>query len=98
MAPYQYRPIESENHIRILYINPTDDNKEQLSGTLIHTDVTDRPVYDALSYFWGPPDFCRRILIDGHELAITVNLELALKRMRGRRKYSSEIQDGPIPI
>ncbi|KAK3392668.1 heterokaryon incompatibility protein-domain-containing protein [Sordaria brevicollis] len=98
MAPYQYRPIESDNHIRILYIDPTDDDEQQLSGTLVHTDVTDQPVYDALSYFWGPPDLCRKILIDGQELAVTVNLELALKRVRARRKYGSEVQEGPIPI
>jgi hypothetical protein len=83
MGSYLYRPLESDCHIRILRIDPGAGN-EQLSGTLVHTALDDRPVYDALSYVWGKPDLCRRIIIDGLALTITANLDQALKRMRSR--------------
>ncbi|KAK3345014.1 heterokaryon incompatibility protein-domain-containing protein [Neurospora tetraspora] len=98
MAPYQYPPLENATHFRILYIDPSEDYEKQLSGSLVHADLSDEPVFDALSYYWGAPDLSRRILIDGCELAITVNLDLALKRMRRRQEYCPHLRTGPIPI
>ncbi|KAJ4175879.1 hypothetical protein NW767_015640 [Fusarium falciforme] len=83
MTSYTYRPLGGDSHIRILRINPAPSD-DRLSGTLTHKLLDDRPVYDALSYTWGAPDMSRTIIIDGHELSITANLDSALRRMRSR--------------
>lgn len=98
---YQYRPLESGTHIRILYLDPlvASDN-QPLSGSIVHVSLQDEPIYDALSYYWGPSDFCREIIIDGCKLAITANLESALRCVRRRIEYyNSQGQPiGRIPI
>lgn len=90
MESYRYRLLERKTHIRILYldsIRPGNGNEQPLSGSLVHVDLQDEPEYDALSYYWGPSDFCCEIFIDGCKLAITANLELALKSLRRRVEY-----------
>lgn len=83
MPPYQYLALESDAHIRLVRIAP-DSGDEPLSGSLIHASLDSRPTYETLSYTWGFPILCRKIVIDGLELAITANLDSALKRMRSR--------------
>jgi hypothetical protein len=83
MPPYQYHSLESDAHIRLVCIAPSSGD-EPLSGSLIHTSLDSHPTYDTLSYTWGSPDLCRKIVIDGLDLAITASLDSALKRMRSR--------------
>lgn len=40
------------------------------------------PEFDALSYFWGPPQFDTDIVVNGAALAITSNLADSLRRYR----------------
>jgi hypothetical protein len=90
MAPFQYLPLESSSHFRVLYLNPGEDG-EQLSGRLIHCDflaATPRPVYDCLSYVWGSSILSHEISIEGFTLSITANLDSTLRR--SRKRYPSE--------
>lgn len=49
---------------------------------LSHANLTDKPIYDALSYMWGNATDIRQILLDGHVWEITANLEVALRYLR----------------
>jgi hypothetical protein len=44
--------------------------------------ITEPPPYEALSYVWGAPGVKKEIIVDGHYLEVTVNLENALRRLR----------------
>ena len=82
-------PIEShlEGSIRLLRLDPTEDRQSPLSGSLSSARLTLRTRYEALSYCWGPP-FEGQVLeegeisINGWPLAITGNLDHALRRLR----------------
>lgn len=41
--------------------------------------LDERPDYEALSYTWGDPDVRETIYVDGVEVDVTVNLEIALR-------------------
>jgi len=93
MNSYRYLPLQGPSDIRILYIDPAINHTDSLSGKLIHVSLDDNPTYDALSYTWGSPELCRRITLDGGDadLAITANLDLALRRMRARTRMPTRI-------
>jgi hypothetical protein len=82
MAPYQYESLQGPSDISILYISPTQNDNDSLSGTLFPVNLEDEPTYIALSYTWGSSELCREIKFGGESLAITSNLDLALRRMR----------------
>jgi hypothetical protein len=86
MTSYHYMPLQGLSDIRILLIDPALNRADPLSGKLVHVNLDDNPGYDALSYTWGNPELCHRISLDssGAGLAITANLDLALRRIRGR--------------
>jgi hypothetical protein len=93
MTPYRYLPLEGPSDIRILYIDPAINHAESLSARLLHVNLDNDPAYDALSYTWGSPELCSKITLDGGgaELAITANLDLALRRMRTRTRMPTRI-------
>lgn len=41
--------------------------------------LDERPEYEALSYTWGDPNVTEKICVDGVEVDVTVNLEIALR-------------------
>jgi hypothetical protein len=84
MSPYQYESLQGPSDIRILYINGAQNDTDTLSGSLFPVCLDDEPAYHALSYTWGSPELCCEIKLAGsrESLAITANLDLALRRMR----------------
>jgi hypothetical protein len=86
MTSYRYLPLRTPSDIRILHIYPAINHTDSLSGKLVHFNLDDKPSYGALSYTWGSPELCSRITLDsgGADLAITANLDLALRRVRAR--------------
>jgi len=83
MTSYAYLPLQGPSDIRILYIYSAVDHTDPLSGKLVHVNLDDPPLYYALSYTWGSPELCSRITLDGGaDLAITANLDQALRRLR----------------
>ena len=80
---YQYSPIPSNDRtIRLLCIPPTNDISEPLVCQMRQVRLIDKPAYAALSYTWGAPIFDHYIVCDGRRLAITANLDAALRRFR----------------
>ena len=53
---------------------------------LFHAQLSNKPVYKALSYAWGSPRITRHILVNGTKHQVTVNLESALRRLRRPEK------------
>ena len=41
--------------------------------------LEEKPVYEALSYTWGDPEVTRPIWVNGVEMDVTLNLEVALR-------------------
>lgn len=56
--------------IRIWFLSGTQD----LHGALEHVDLATNPAYEALSYYWGPPDEQKSITIEGEVVMIARNL------------------------
>ena len=81
MTPYYYCLLTSKSEIRVLRVLPGTDD-ELPCGTLIHVDLDAHPFYKTLSYTWGESDLCCHINLDGNELAITSNLDSALRKLR----------------
>ncbi|KAH8814954.1 heterokaryon incompatibility protein-domain-containing protein [Xylogone sp. PMI_703] len=81
-SKYEYTPLEKDSHvIRLITILPGAFGDE-LHCNCLNTKLEDAPVYECLSYAWGLPNFSSSILIDGHTLPITPNLEEALRHLR----------------
>jgi hypothetical protein len=78
--PYQYRPLEGQNEIRLLAFLPRDSNRpKDLHCTIIHAGFDNRPIYRALSYTWGSPDDPQfSVLVDGQIFMARENLWQAL--------------------
>jgi hypothetical protein len=84
---YTYEPLLSEDSVRLLVLEPSSDSASELTGSLLHTSITecDNDLiegYTALSYVWGNPEKAGTILVEGREIHITANLEAALRNIR----------------
>ncbi|KAK0114230.1 hypothetical protein ONS95_013728 [Cadophora gregata] len=76
-----YFPLHPQE-IRLVDISP-GTWKDDVQCTLRHASVTGKPSYNALSYVWGSLSATRRsIIVTGNPRSVTVNLELALRRIR----------------
>lgn len=83
--PYNYSPLPSHRHIRLLEFPAFSEQEAALTGTLrvVDLDVEDSLPYVALSYTWGQPNFTEALLLDGSRvLHITSTLAGALRRFR----------------
>lgn len=86
---FTYYPLRSPDSIRLLLLQPAGAFDDILRGSLLYTTITERDEnlfepYTALSYVWGTSEKRRQINLDDHPVAITENLEDALRGMRDR--------------
>ncbi|KAF5974971.1 heterokaryon incompatibility protein [Fusarium coicis] len=78
-----YRPLEHPNRtIRLLILQPSASPLTKLEGSLHPISLDLRPAYLALSYVWGDAKSTQSMAVDGHEVAVTVNLAYALRCAR----------------
>jgi hypothetical protein len=110
-AQHQYRPLENNNTIRILTLDPGQQG-DPLTGTLEAVPIDSAGRYEALSYVWadpGPPNSAYDILIrdgDGNEGLLVLrggSIFAALRQMRlpdqPRRIWADQCcinQDDPV--
>ena len=73
---------EFTSEIRLLVLLPASSENVPLKGKLQTFVLASVPSYECLSYAWGEPKYEHAITIDGHELPITSNLEIALRHLR----------------
>ncbi|KAK5050508.1 hypothetical protein LTR84_003789 [Exophiala bonariae] len=101
-GPYKYKVLDhGKAEIRVLALNGTNDESQEISGSLVHISLEDKQTsavkrYNALSYTWGEPKMNRRIVIDGHIFFVTQNLENALRQMRTRASRTAGISGDGI--
>lgn len=83
-ALHQNLPLEpSRKEIRLLTVEPGQWN-EDVRTKLHVASLEDGIQYSALSYVWGQldPDAGQRVWVNGHDVPVTPNLFLALRRLR----------------
>lgn len=76
--------VLSDNDIRLVHLNPSQDERSHVVCSLTKVSLNDSPVYDALSYCWGDPTDRMSIKVNGRDFKVTSNLFSALKTLRGR--------------
>ena len=71
--------------IRLITLEPGEAN-DPILIRLSTFCTRDAPEYDAISYVWGDPSSKRTIVCDGRPVAVTANLQWALRRARNRMR------------
>jgi hypothetical protein len=92
---YRYRRLNYElgQEVRLLILYPAEDG-ENLTSDIVHVNLADKPVYEALSYTWstqeGDSSMSQSIRNreTGEMIAITKNCDAALRclRRKGRKR------------
>ncbi|KAL6914929.1 hypothetical protein FSST1_012689 [Fusarium sambucinum] len=83
-----YTALDSKSQeIRLLTLHPAAEEHDPICCTLSHaelkpSDGSATPVYEALSYVWGKPDFSEIIILNDEEFFITPSLKYALSCLR----------------
>jgi len=96
MDQFQHKPLQSAtSQIRLLRLLNEHDTT-QPSYVLDSFDIDQCPVYEALSYTWGPPLPTKTINIDGKSFEIRENLGAFLDQLRNGITILDE-QYSPLP-
>lgn len=75
-----YRPLEFDE-IRLLTIHP-GGNVDTISCNISHAKLSEKPIYEALSYMWGLESNQSSLDIDGVRCQVRQNLWTALRALR----------------
>lgn len=75
-----HTPFRHGDEIRLLRLQPLSGDGE-VRCTLEHVGLSNKPVYDAVSYAWGEPVLSKRILVGNIMVPITENLHAALRQL-----------------
>ena len=79
---YSSIPLDNDKReIRLLRVLPGEFNS-QIRCDLFKSSLVKPPRYKALSYVWGDSSNRRKIVVNGNDVSVTANLELALRRLR----------------
>jgi hypothetical protein len=90
---YQYQPLPSHEHFRILELLPDDADEKGGSGGVVRCRLHTEPfadaedTYAALSYVWGDASDRVPIICDGKIVKVTVNLADALRHIRDHTEF-----------
>lgn len=87
-APLVYDRLGGKQEIRLLRLAPSILLDAPVVCSLVTVALEDRPQYEALSYVWGDPSVTRPICLEGFQWSVTVNLEFALRHIRGKFKVN----------
>jgi len=83
---FEYRQFKTRREIRLLKLHPSPDQFSELHGEIFHAQLgmsmKPHESYEALSYTWGNNNQTEQLIIGDDNLAITSNLDLALRRLR----------------
>jgi len=83
IQPFEYRQFDTRREIRLLKLHPSLDHFSELHSEIFHAQLsTSMKPYEALSYTWGDNKQTKQLLIGDNKLAITSNLDSALRRLR----------------
>ena len=87
---FSYRDLNKDLNefrlLRILELTATqlsNDTPALVTCEIFHANINEAPVYNTLSYTWGPPTASQvPILLDGKQFLVRENLWMALKRFQ----------------
>jgi Heterokaryon incompatibility protein (HET) len=80
---YSYRSVDpGSSGFRLAILQPSADSRAPISCNLVEVTLDEHPVYEALSYVWGDTKIQATVQIEGANLKVTTNLELALRYLR----------------
>jgi hypothetical protein len=89
--PIYGRLDESKKEIRLLRINPSNDENRMIECKITTVALEEAEPYAALSYVWGDPKATATIVINNHQVNVTTNLEGFLRQYRSyHRTWSGE--------
>ncbi|KAK8133330.1 hypothetical protein PG999_001503 [Apiospora kogelbergensis] len=83
-----YRLLDQDRkEIRLFELFPADDDNALVQGRLRHHSLSDKPVYNTVSYVWGDPNLPKKnVAIDGKLLGVTANLYTLLCNLRASKE------------
>ena len=71
--------------IRLLEILPAKDEDQAVRCRMQKVSLNAKPAFCALSYVWGDAAVTKNIFVNDNEMAVTTNLEAALRTIRRRQ-------------
>jgi hypothetical protein len=74
---YQYMPLPPGRYIRLFQLHGMTAS-DLFQGSLHVVSLDSKPVYDAVSYEWGPPVISGKIFVDGKVILLRRNLQAFL--------------------
>lgn len=80
LYPYDYKPLPTQNHIRLLKLCGRHDDSN-IHATMGSYDINELPVYTAVSYRWRPSYPLRAIHINGMRFWARTNLLALLRQL-----------------
>lgn len=82
MTCFKYDDHITGDQLRILAIEPSNDENSMVECTLSTVSRLDRHSYEALSYCWGAATPSCTILVNGSTFEVRENLDHALRHLR----------------
>ena len=91
LPSYAYEALLTPDTVRILVLQPAASLSDPIECSIIHRrrpdilcDPDNKEHYDAISYAWGEPDFCRQIFLKNRSstLNISPNVDIMLRHLR----------------
>ena len=77
-----YLPLDiRKREIRLLRLLPGDKSTKPCCE-MFEASMDEKPEYFALSYTWGDQSVTSTVSVNGHEVSVTGNLEVALRNLR----------------
>ncbi|KAH8762828.1 heterokaryon incompatibility protein-domain-containing protein [Hyaloscypha finlandica] len=76
-----YSDLQDSDEIRLLCLEPRSSG-DKIECTIKHVKFSDSPVYEALSYMWGPQNVLQYIVVSGNNILVRENLWSALQHLR----------------
>ncbi|PMD37154.1 HET-domain-containing protein, partial [Hyaloscypha variabilis F] len=85
---YEYKRLESKDHIRVLILDPSQDSSAPLQCSIKQQELeTAEEPYECISYTWGSQTLAHDLYCDdGSIVEITANLHSALSRFRSNSR------------
>jgi hypothetical protein len=78
-----YQPLDTKwKQIRLAVLHPSEDLSARVQCSLRTTSLLLRPHHEALSYVWGDAQDTRQLSLNGFSVAVTANLDAALRTFR----------------
>jgi hypothetical protein len=80
--PFNYVSLDpAKNTIRLLGLLPGEAS-DHIQCEIKEVPLSQKPVYEALSYAWGDPTACVTITVENKQHAVTRSLDIALRHLR----------------